>query len=178
MVELPSLERVLVALFIGLVATAAVEDIRRYRIPNAIVLPLLALYPLYVLVAAGSVDWAGGLLTALPVFAAGVVLFALRAMGGGDVKLLAACALWAGPDLIFPFLVVTAIAGGLAAMVMIGATRYGLAMLLDAAHLTRPRDLLLADVIPYGLAICAGGALVGSVLMLHTFAPGAALGGL
>ena len=46
------------------------------------------------------------------VFGAGTAAFAAGALGGGDVKLLAAASLFAGPGLISDFLLVTALAGG------------------------------------------------------------------
>ena len=53
--------------------------------------------------------WAVGLLLFLP-------LFALRAMGGGDVKLLAAFGAWLGPALVCWVAVYGAIAGGVLAV--------------------------------------------------------------
>lgn len=77
-----------------LLVAAAVWDLRRMRIPNwlngALVLVFLAL------AVAGlppvEIAWrlAGGAL----VLAAGFAVFALGRMGGGDVKMLAACALY------------------------------------------------------------------------------------
>ena len=56
--------------------------------------------------------WMVGLLVFLP-------LFALRAMGGGDVKLLAAFGAWLGPALVFWVAVYGAIAGGVLALVLV-----------------------------------------------------------
>ena len=56
--------------------------------------------------------WIVGLLVFLP-------LFALRAMGGGDVKLLAAFGAWLGPALVFWVAVYGAIAGGLLALLLV-----------------------------------------------------------
>ena len=53
-----------------------------------------------------------GLLLFLP-------LFALRAMGGGDVKLLAAFGAWLGPVLVFWVAVYGAIAGGVLALLLV-----------------------------------------------------------
>jgi prepilin peptidase CpaA len=50
---------------------------------------------------------------AILVFAVGTGLFALRLLGGGDVKLLAAATLWAAPDYVLPFLLIVTLAGAL-----------------------------------------------------------------
>ena len=65
-------------------------------------------------------------------------------LGGGDVKLLAAAALWTGSAALLPFLMATALAGGLlAALFLAFARREG-----------KPVAL------PYGVAIAAGGILI------------------
>ena len=74
------------------------------------------------------------------------VLFALRAMGGGDVKLLTALALWIPPVPYMHLLTVMAVAGGL------------LTIVFGAWHITRKRKERVA--IPYGVAIAIGGLWV------------------
>ena len=80
---------------------------------------------------------------ALAAFAVLAGLFALGAMGGGDVKLLTALALWVQPAWFVKLLVVMALLGGV------------LTIVLAALHMLRGRKERLA--IPYGVAIaCAG----------------------
>jgi prepilin peptidase CpaA len=55
-------------------------------------------------------------LTALLVLCVTSGLFSLRMMGGGDVKLMSAFALFAGPYYILPFLLYTTVCGGLVAL--------------------------------------------------------------
>jgi prepilin peptidase CpaA len=50
----------------------------------------------------------------------GFLLFTFGSFGGGDAKLLAACALWMGSAHIATFLVVVGLAGGLLATVILG----------------------------------------------------------
>jgi prepilin peptidase CpaA len=83
--------------------TAAGEDFLDFFISNRLVLALIGLYPIYVFTTGGSVDWLGGILVALAVLAVGFFLFAFNWIGGGDVKLMAAVSLWAGPTLIASF---------------------------------------------------------------------------
>lgn len=91
---------------------ACVFDVRTRRIPNALtfgsalaglLFHRLADGPEGVLVAAGG--WLVGLFLFLP-------FFALRGMGGGDVKLLAALGAWIGPQETVWLAVYTGIAGG------------------------------------------------------------------
>lgn len=123
---------------------------RRLIIPNWISLAIVGLYPAYVLTSPVPPGWllAAGL--AALTLVVGFALFVANLMGGGDVKLMAAVALWAGPT-GFPMLViVTAIAGGLVAMALLLFRR------LIAADGGGPRK----DVMPYGVAIAAGGLMV------------------
>ena len=71
-------------------------DATTYRIPNWLVASLLLLYPLAVYFGHGAVHWQPALLAMGIVFALGYVVFALKWMGAGDIKLITACALWVG----------------------------------------------------------------------------------
>ena len=92
---------------------AAFTDITRYKIPNwltgaiALAFPVVALLaglpPLVILLHFGVGVFALGM---------GMVLFALRWLGGGDAKLIAAAALWAGPGAVWVFVLAAALAGG------------------------------------------------------------------
>ena len=98
------------------------------------------------------------------IFAGGVVLFVLNALGGGDVKLLAATALWAGPGAIFDFLLVTTITGGVIALAMTSRSRFALAMTFESIGSQSIRNAVLSHVLPYGVAIAAGGIVVAAKL--------------
>ena len=149
---------VTLALFMGLLLAAAMGDVRNYRIPNAYSLALLALYPVYALSAPHPVQPLLSLAVMAGVFAVGFAIYAFNAMGGGDVKLLTAAALYAGPQLALEFMAITAIAGGLVATLMLHRPlRAQLAVALDSIGNRTLRDALLTDVIPYGVAIAAGG---------------------
>lgn len=144
----------------GLLIIAAASDARRYLIPNWISVGIIALFLPYALLNPIGVNWLGGLATAAAAFAFGLGLYALRLMGGGDVKLIAACALWAGPALIAPFLLIVsaaggALAGGLLVARWIAAARrrrHSPSGAIEAAGTP-----LMRQKVPYGLAIAAGG---------------------
>jgi prepilin peptidase CpaA len=155
--------------FLGLLAQAVFADLEELRIPNQVCIALVALYPAYVLASGGSVDWAGALLVALAVFAAGIVPFAVGWIGGGDVKLMAATALWIGPASAIDFLLVMALVGGAMAVVMLSEYRFALARLAEVTGCEDIRDAVLGRAIPYGVAIAAAGWIVGGPVLL---APG------
>src|SRR5713226_2015705 len=88
---------VAVLAFAALLLWAAGEDIHRLTIGNWVSLTMIGLYPIHVLTSPVPVNWPVAALIATATFAAGFVLFALKMVGGGDVKLLAATSLWANP---------------------------------------------------------------------------------
>jgi prepilin peptidase CpaA len=104
---------------------------------------------------------------AFVVFAFGAFLFARRMIGGGDVKLLAAVALWAGRDLVFDYLFITTLAGGVLAVAMIAPARLaalfpGMLRFVPAGSgggSGAPRGSTQPSL-PYGIAIAAGGIYV------------------
>jgi prepilin peptidase CpaA len=141
-------------LLTGLIAWAAFEDARAYLIPNRISAAIAALYPAYVLSQGDFSLILPAIAVGFGVFALGLVAFARRLMGGGDVKLMAAISLWAGPTLVLPFVFTTAIAGGVLSLALIAPrllSRGGVA-------LARPQ-------VPYGIAVAAGGFYVASRLL-------------
>ncbi len=79
-------------------------------------------------------------------FAVLAVLFAFRAMGGGDVKLLTALALWIPPSQFLNLLIIMALVGGL------------LTIVFGAWHIARRQRERLA--VPYGIAIATAGLWV------------------
>src|SRR5258707_8642410 len=93
-------------------AAAAFEDIGRFIIRNVLPAALCLLWPVY-LVAAPSLSgalWSLG--CGVAVFIVGAFLFARGYLGGGDVKLLSAAALWAGPGGTPGLLLLTGLLGG------------------------------------------------------------------
>lgn len=152
------------ALAIALVV-AAITDIQRRQIDNwlnaAIALAAPAWWWASGLDLWPGVAWQLGLATLTFAICAG--LFALRAMGGGDVKLLSALALWIMPTWFLSLVIMMALLGGLLTI--------GLALW----HGLRRRRERLA--IPYGVAISTAGLWVLSshvlpALQSTTAAPG------
>ena len=99
--------------FVVLMALAAISDVRSFTIPNRLNLAIFALYPVYVLASPKPIDWQGALFCGALAFGIGAIMFAMRWIGGGDVKMMAVTAIWAGPGLIFEMLMVVCVVGGL-----------------------------------------------------------------
>ena len=146
----------LLGLYVVPVAVAMGWDAVAYRIPNWTVGVLLAGFALAVPLAPEGLPWLEHLAAAALVFAGGVGLFALRLAGGGDIKLLAAVALWVGWARLLDLVLLVGLLGGAVVAVLLLARR-GLPMLLAlhprAAVLTVPRLFRSGEPVPYGLAI-------------------------
>lgn len=134
-------------LALSLLAAVMVWDLRWRLIPDWTGGGLALLYVVPTLV---SAQW--GVLGAHGLVAAGaflgaMTLFRLGWMGGGDVKLVGAVALWAGPTGIVQFLLLTSLVGGVVSLCC-----------LAWAGLGRWRGVPASGPIqvPYGVAIALG----------------------
>ncbi len=167
MLQFLSVDNVIITVFLGLLALAAYFDVREYRIPNRLSLFIAALYPVHVVASVQPVDWVGGLVVASTALAGMSALYAFRAVGGGDVKLITVTAMWAGPAAVAEFLVITTVAGGLLALLMISSARFGFAVGFAGIGRRDTKDMLLKEALPYGVAIAAGGFFVGGQLLIR-----------
>ncbi len=137
----------LIGLAIALVI-AAYTDMRRRQIDNWLNAAIALAAPAFWW-ASGLELWPGvatqlGVAVAAFVILAG--LFAMKVMGGGDVKLLTALALWVPPFVFMQLLLIMSLAGG------------ALTIVLAGWHIIRgERDKIK---IPYGIAIAFGGLWV------------------
>lgn len=98
---------------------AAMTDLRRREIDNWLNAAIALAAPLYWL--AVGLDWVAVLFQlglALLTFAIACALFAMRQMGGGDVKLLSALALWFVPESFLQIIVIMGLTGGAASVAM------------------------------------------------------------
>ena len=152
----------LVAILFALLAIAAVEDAWRLRISNLVVLAIAAsAVTAMVLTGLGLAAWQP-LLVAIAVLVVGTPLFSKGWMGGGDVKLLSASALWFTFDGSWKMLAAVAVAGGVVALL---ALLLRLFRFSDAAR-ARIAMLQRGKGIPYGIAVALGvaGAIIGARL--------------
>jgi prepilin peptidase CpaA len=151
-----ALQACLVSVLPILAILAALKDLTSYTIPNWISLALAGAFAL-VAVAAGlplptvGVHVAVGFIALL----AGVGLFAIGWIGGGDAKLLSACCLWFGWPGSRDFLLDTALAGGGFALFLMVTRHQVVRSFLPltgwACRLTTP-----GEPAPYGVAIALG----------------------
>jgi Type IV leader peptidase family len=95
--------------FVILQLLSAGYDLWMFSIPNILPLALVLLFFTAAVPNAAAVDWASQLGAGTLVFVAGAVLFRFRLMGGGDVKLFAATALWAGLPMLLPLVALAAL---------------------------------------------------------------------
>jgi prepilin peptidase CpaA len=157
--------------FPALVILGGARDLVSYRIPNWISLALLAGFALAALAAlvAGVAPSALGLNLAVGAGAlvVGAIMFALGWIGGGDAKLFAAAALWIGWPAAGDYVVVTGLAGGALATLLLSLRS---AIFRPYVLSGPPWFMRLAEPgenVPYGVAIAVGAlvAFPGSVLV-------------
>jgi prepilin peptidase CpaA len=148
---------VLLLALAAILVVAAVIDFRTLTISNRLNLTVALLAPVY---------WVSIALSPWPDIAvhlaAGAAVFVLLAgafyagmMGGGDVKLAAALALWFPPLGTIHFLVIMSIAGGVLTLAFL------------AFHYWRKREG--RPEIPYGVAIAFGGLAILTQRFLNQF---------
>ena len=156
-------------LFMGLLGSACVSDVRTRRIPNGLVITLALSGLAYSLAIMSPV---GGLERALAGSAVGLALWLpfwlVRVLGAGDVKLAAASGAWLGATGIVEASLLAAAAGGILAVWALArngglpaaARRFGAWMI--TSHATRtfaPEVTPRERRVPYGVAIAAGAAV-------------------
>ncbi|WP_309662825.1 prepilin peptidase, partial [Sphingomonas sp.] len=111
----------LLGLLAILLVVAAVIDVRTFTISNALNLTVALLAPIYWLSIALPLwpDVAIQIAVGAGVFVLLAGAFYAGLMGGGDVKLAAALALWFSPVSTLKFLILMSIAGGVVTLVAI-----------------------------------------------------------
>jgi len=137
---------VLTAVFGGVLIGAGISDAMTFRIPNTLPLILVGVFALNAITSSmpyADVLWhvAAGAI----VLAAGTALFAWNKIGGGDVKLAAAVALWVGTSWLMALLFLISLVGLVLALAVIVLRLYGFAAKAS---------------LPYGVAIAGGWLLL------------------
>jgi prepilin peptidase CpaA len=138
---------------------AATMDVLTMRIANGISIALLVAFLIIAPIAGMPL---ATMLVHLAIGAAalllGMVLFQFRLVGGGDVKLLSAAAVWIGYEQLVPFVVWVTIVGGLLALFVLAYRNF------PAGALPLPGWALRlhkqGEGMPYGVAITAGALIV------------------
>jgi prepilin peptidase CpaA len=149
---------IILGVFAFLLLIASAIDIKIRKIPNRLNLVIALLAPLFWL-AAGLPLWPDAaiqLAVAAAVFGLMMLAFMIGMMGGGDVKMAAAIALWFAPSDVLRFLIFMSLAGGLVTLATMawhkGTKREGKAK------------------VPYGVAIAIGALAILAQRFLNQFA--------
>lgn len=148
----------LLGLLAAMLAWIAVVDVRTYTISDRLNAAIALLAPVYWL-SAGVPLWPDAAIrvgVGMLVFMLFAGAFYLNVMGGGDVKLAGALALWFTPYETLTLIVIMSIAGGLLTLVVLAGHR-----LLRKEG--RPE-------VPYGVAIAVGGMWLLAQRFLNHFA--------
>ncbi len=150
----------------------AISDIRNYILSNRLCLSVALLYPLFLVslyLNETPLAWqyiGYSVLIALLLFFLLLALFAYGLIGGGDVKLIPAVALWAGPALTIKFLLITTVCGGIVSLVFLciyyikrkyklkSSEKINFSVPLSTISKIEEKN------IPYGVAISTGGIYV------------------
>jgi prepilin peptidase CpaA len=150
--------------------SAAVTDLKTRRIPNGLVLVVLALAMSLQLLSERGTLWLS-LIVAGAIFVVGAALTSIGIVGGGDTKMISAASVLFPPALVPGLLVCIALAGGILSLFYLGASwlaRRGMgAALADGEplpgasefdHLVRVEVARMRahEPMPYGVAIFGG----------------------
>jgi prepilin peptidase CpaA len=146
------------AIYVGALVAAVISDVMTLRIPNSISLVLVAAFFAAAVLAPAPVDWISHLAAGAIVLLIGIGFFAWGKIGGGDVKLLAAVALWNGLPLLPALVLTIGIAGGAVAVACVMLRRSGIGPFL-ASRGFEAASLLPDRGIPYAAAIALGCAI-------------------
>lgn len=142
-----------------LVLVAAFTDLLSMRISNRLVLALAGSF--FIVALSVGLPWNElGLhvAAALLVLCVTFLFFGMGWMGGGDAKLAAATALWLGFGGLPPYLVYTALLGGILTLLIVAVRRFPLpSPLAGVVWIDRLHDR--KSGVPYGIALAAAGLI-------------------
>lgn len=157
----------------ALVIAGGLHDLLTMKIPNWISLALVLLFfPAALLAGLSPATLAIHVGVGLAALFAGAGMFALRWIGGGDAKLIAASCLWLGLSGSGMFLLWTGVVGGVFCLFLMLARQH-LQMVTPFAPRWASRLLEPKGDIPYGVAIAIGALLAfPSADLMQTFALG------
>ena len=151
------LQSLVLLLGIGIFAVVAYGDIRTRRIPNELVVAILALASFRIALAGDPTSAIYTLAASIALFAATFLLFWRGLLGGGDVKLLVATGFLIGYHDLFQFLFVMSVCGALVAVAVLAHNRLGGRVTASAPEHQEPPEPPARLTVPYGVAISIAG---------------------
>ncbi|MEM7774765.1 MAG: prepilin peptidase [Pseudomonadota bacterium] len=150
----------IVYIFPAALVFGAAMDIATFTIPNRISIVLAAAF--FISAPVVGLEWSEfglHLAAGLLFLVIGIGLFAVRMLGGGDAKLLAAAALWVGLPLLPAYVFATTIVGGGVAVAILIYRAFPLPLPSGSVPWAeRLHDPKMG--IPFAVAICGGGLMV------------------
>lgn len=147
-----SLPLLLLILFCLLLAAAAVQDATSLTISNWFSIAVLVTGIVSVVSQIEVGEWWQHVASFAITLAGGILLFSRGWFGGGDVKLLAAAALWFDLSGLASLLLITAVIGGLLAILAITKR-----MTIGGGLFSNGLATAKGGSIPYGVAIAVAG---------------------
>jgi prepilin peptidase CpaA len=160
--HLENFQLVIKIIYAATLCYGCVSDIRSLKIPNAVSVIVLALFFLNALLSGPTDGFTKHIIVAGSALLLGFGVFAAGLMGAGDIKLITALMLWAGPQNGFVFLIVMTFVGGLFAGLLL-ITRTSMAVWPSAQNYIPSRRLRTwaqRGIFPYGIAICTAGLVL------------------
>lgn len=149
------------SVFLILVVAAAWCDAWKYTIPNTIPIALTVLFVAVVAFRFEDIAVLEHLGAGALVFCAGILVFRFGVLGGGDIKLLSAIALWVGLSQLPIFLIAVALFGGIFALFLLALRHMmGWAIRAQWVSIEPPAVFKAGEKVPYAVAIGAGSAFV------------------
>ncbi len=150
----------IVAVFPAGAIAAAVMDATSFTIPNRLSLAIAAaFFPVALILGLPMATIGACAAVGVLALIVGIGMFAMNWCGGGDAKLLAACALWLGVPAILPFLLAMSVIGGALALGLVVARKMALGAYVAAGPAWLGRLLQPEEALPYGVAIALGALL-------------------
>jgi prepilin peptidase CpaA len=120
---------------LGLLVWAAIEDLRSRRIPNWLTFSLVLSGIAQSVTFGAMVGPTGSLLGLAVGFVLPFLLFAMGALGGGDMKLLAGLGAWFGPQAALNTFMIAAVVGAVMVVAQALAQRRGRVLMRNTAVL-------------------------------------------
>jgi prepilin peptidase CpaA len=149
-----------IVIFSAAMIFAGVRDLTTMTIPNWLTLTLAVAFFIFAPLAdMPLVEIALHVAVGFAVLIVGMGFFAMRWIGGGDAKLMAAVALWLGWTQAIPYFVVASVLGGALTLLILGFRTLPLpAFFVRQQWLSRLHDR--GEGIPYGLALAVAALLI------------------
>ena len=150
-------QSLLLLIFPVLVIGGALRDLTSYTIPNWISLAVIGAFPVVALALGVPLNLIGlNVAVGAAALVAGMGMFALGWIGGGDAKLFAAAGLWLGWPAAMSYLAVTGLAGGALAVGLLGLRSAYVRPYMPVNPAWFARLAQPGENVPYGVAIALG----------------------